>query len=73
MKTKDILIAHPQTSEQVSALKAFMEALKIKYEISSQESYNQDFVAKILESQQQAREGKVTRLNKEDLKNFLTL
>ena len=73
MKTKDIFIAHPQTSEQVSALKAFMKALKIKFEISEENSYNPDFVAKIKESQKQAIEGKVTRVKKEDLRSFLGL
>ncbi len=71
MKTQDIFIAHPQTSEQVSALKAFMQALKIKFEISKEETYSPDFVTKIEESRQQAKEGKVTRVKKEDLQNFL--
>ncbi len=43
MKNQDIFIAHPQTSEQVTALKAFMQALKIKFEISKNENYNPDF------------------------------
>lgn len=50
MKATDIFIVHPQTSEQVSALKAFMQALKIKFETTSEKSYNPDFVAKIMES-----------------------
>lgn len=37
MKTQDIFIAHPQTSEQVSALKAFMQALKIKFEVAKED------------------------------------
>lgn len=31
MKLSDIFIVHPQTLEQVEALKAFMNALKIKF------------------------------------------
>ncbi len=73
MKTQDIFIAHPQTSEQVSALKAFMEALKIKFEIAKGKSYNPDFVNKIEESREQAKSGKVTRVEKENLKEFLGL
>lgn len=73
MKTQDILIAHPKTNEQTSALKAFMQALKIKFEISKQEDYNPDFVAKIEESRRQVREGKVTRVKKKDLEEFLGL
>lgn len=73
MKNQDIFIAHPQTREQVSALKAFMQALKIKFEVSKEETYNPDFVAKIEESREQAKNGQVTRVRKEDLKEFLGL
>jgi len=74
MKTPDILIAHPQTSEQASALKAVMQALKIRFEIATGEKpYNPAFVEKILESKQQAKDGKLTRVNKENLKEFLGL
>lgn len=50
-----------------------MKALKIKFEISSDENYNPEFVEKLLESRKQAREGKVTRVKKEELKEFLDL
>ena len=75
MKTQNIFIAHPKTAEQVSALKAFMKALKIKFEISQadQSSYNEDFVAKVKKSRQEFEEGNFTRVNKEDLQKFLGL
>lgn len=73
MKSKNIFIAHPKTTEQINALKAFMQALKIKFEVSKEESYNAEFVEKILESQKQVKEGKVTRVKKENLKEFLGL
>lgn len=73
MKTQDIFIAHPQTEEQVTALKAFMQALKIKFEITQNEAYNSDFIAKIKESQKQIKEGKVTSVKKENLNEFLGL
>jgi len=73
MKTQDILIAHPKTAEQVSALKAFMKALKIKFEVSNKEDYDPEFVEKVLESRKQAKEGKVTRVKKDNLKDFLGL
>jgi len=37
MKTATTIIAHPTTSEQVAALKAFVKALKIKFEINNQD------------------------------------
>jgi len=73
MKTQDVFIAHPTTSAQVSALKAFMQALNIKFEISEEKAYNPEFVDKIKESRQQVKEGKTTRVEKEDIKEFLGL
>jgi cellobiose-specific phosphotransferase system component IIB len=73
MKTQDILIVHPQTDEQLNAIKAFMKALKIKFEVTNMEIYNSDFVKKALESRIQAKEGKVTRIKKDNLEEFLGL
>jgi len=73
MKTQNIFIAHPKTAEQVEALQAFMQALKIKFEISGQKDYNPEFVKKVLESRQQAKDGKLTQVKKENLREFLGL
>ena len=70
METQNIFILEPSTSEEANALKAFATALKIKFEIK-EKSYNSEFVAKIQESQKQIQEGKVTRVKKENLKEFL--
>jgi hypothetical protein len=71
MKTQDIFIAHPQTSEQVSALKAFMQTLKIKFEVAKEDSYNPEFVEKIMESKKQISEGNFTEVKAENLKSFI--
>jgi hypothetical protein len=71
MKDTDIFIVHPRTSEQVLALKAFMQALKIKFEISKEETYNPEFVEKILESKKQIAEGKFTEVKADNLKSFI--
>ena len=73
MRAQSIFIAHPETAEQINALQAFMKALKITFEVSKQEKYNSEFVEKLLESRQQAKQGKVTRVKKENLKEFLGL
>ncbi len=73
MKTQDIFIAHPKTDEESKALKAFLQALKIEFEIPKAQEYNAEFVKKVLESRQQAKDGKVTRIKKENLKEFLGL
>jgi hypothetical protein len=74
MKTNEIIIAHPQTTEQVDALRAFMQALKIKFEISKEdEGYDPDFVAKIEESREQYKKGEFISVEKKDIKSFLGL
>lgn len=73
MKSQNIFIAHPKTTEQVNALKAFMQALKIKFEVSKEESYNAEFVAKIKESREQYKKGEFISVEKKDIKSFLGL
>ncbi len=70
MKNQDVFIAHPQTSEQVSALKAFMQALKIKFEVSKNDAYNPDFVEKILQGKKDIEQGKGITLSIQELKNL---
>jgi len=61
---------HPKNKVQLTALKAMAKALEINFETSE---YNSDFVAKIQTSKKEIEAGKVTRVAKEDLKNFLGL
>jgi hypothetical protein len=71
MKSNDIFIAHPHTADQVTALKAFMQALKIKFEIAQEDTYNPDFVKKIKASKKQIIEGKYTRVKSSDIEDFV--
>lgn len=73
MKTENIIIAHPQTDEQINVIKAFMNALKIKFEIFKESPYNSDFVTKIEKSKKEFESGDFTRIEKNDLQNFLGL
>lgn len=74
MKTSDIIIAHPSSDDKFEALKAFMKALKIKFEITTTEKpYNKEFVVKIQKSKQEIEDGKVTRVKNKDLQKFLGL
>lgn len=83
MKSDNTYIVHPETEEQENALKAFVVALKMKFEVAQEKdfavkdddakSYDPDFVVKVQESQQQAKEGKLTRIEKDKLKDFLGL
>lgn len=56
----ETVIMHPESKEQLSALKAIAKALNVKFETSP---YNPDFVAKIKESKKQVDEGKFTKLD----------
>ncbi len=71
MKNQDVLIVHPQTAEQVTVVKAFLEALKIRFEFSKDEAYNPEFVEKIIESKRQISQGKFTEVKQENLKSFI--
>ena len=72
MQTADTFIIHSSNSEQSNALKAFAKALKLKFEIA-EKPYNPEFVAKIQKSKLEIKDGKVTRVKKENLQNFLGL
>lgn len=73
MKSETTFIVRPETIEQENALKAFVKALKMKFEIAKDEPYDPDFVAKIQESRKQYQEGNYTRVEKDDLQKFLGL
>ena len=67
MKEPNILIAHPKTNEQLKALKAFMEALKIKFEMAKESPYDPEFVEKIRKSRKDFKEGKGTVMTLDEL------
>lgn len=73
MQNQKIFTVHPKTKAQVEALKAFMQALKIKFEVSKDEAYDPEFVAKIEESKKQYEKGDFISIEKEDIQNFLGL
>jgi hypothetical protein len=69
METTNIFIAHPTTSEQADALKAFFKALKIKFEVT-EKPYDPDFVAKIEKGRQDFAEGKGTIMSIDQLNDL---
>lgn len=70
MKNRNIIV-HPSNEQEMNVIQAFFKALKIKFEISKEEVYDPKFVAKIEESKQQLKEGKITRVAQENLSQFL--
>jgi len=73
MQAENIFIAHPANTEQAHALKAFAKALKIKFEVTTEKAYNQGFVEKIQKSKKEFEEGIFTRVEKDNLQQFLGL
>lgn len=71
MKNPDVIIVYPSTKEEVVVLRAFLEALKIKFEISKKGDYNPEFVEKIMKSKKQIAEGKFIEVKAENLNAFI--
>ena len=67
----ETIIVHPKNNEEQKVIKAFLEALKIKFENlknkSEETDYNPEFVASMERSIQDAKEGKVTRIKLDDI------
>jgi hypothetical protein len=70
MKTSDILIVHPDSEDKFEALKAFMKAFKIKFEITKEKPYDPKFVAKIEKSQQDYKNGKGKKITLDELNSL---
>lgn len=67
MRTNNIYIAQPTNSEQVTALEAFMKALKIKFEVRKDSPYNPDIVEKILQGDSDFEAGKGRKVTLDEL------
>jgi hypothetical protein len=68
----EVFIIHPETSEQISAIKALMKALKIKFEVSveNKSPYRQEFVDKIIQGDKDFKEGKGIKMSLDELKEI---
>ena len=59
--------AHTIDASQIEAIKAFMKALKIKFELSKeQSSYNPEFVRKIQQGDDDLKQGKGRKITIEE-------
>ncbi|HYK75805.1 MAG TPA: DUF2683 family protein [Daejeonella sp.] len=68
----EILIIHPKNQKQLDAVVAVLKALDVAFQ-KEESPYDPEFVAKIEQSKQEIKEGKITRVKKEDLREFLGL
>lgn len=62
----ETLIVHPENKEQLTALKAFMKALKISFE-EKKSPYDPGFVAMIKQGDEDLKSGKGKKVDIEDL------
>ncbi len=69
MKTSEILIVHP-SEENTDALKAFLKALKIKFEVASIKPYSDDFVKIIQQGDEDIKNGKGKKITLDELDNL---
>jgi hypothetical protein len=67
MKAQNVLIAHPTNANELVVIKAFFEALKIKFEVAEESPYNPEFVDKIQKSRKQAMEGKTVKISMDEI------
>lgn len=68
MKTSDIIIVHPGSDDKVEVLKAFLKALKIKFEIPKSKSpYDPEFVAMIQQGDEDLKKGKGKKITLKEL------
>ena len=61
------ITAHMQDASQIVAVKAFMKALKIKFEIIKDKPYNPEFVQKIVTGDEDYKAGKGRKVTIEEL------
>lgn len=67
MKTENTFILHPDTKEQERALKAFVRALKIKFEITKNTGNDPQMVEKVIQGKKEIEKGKGVTLTEEEL------
>lgn len=60
------LIVHPDNEEQLTAIKAVLNALKINFD-EEENTYNPQFVAQILQAEEDIKNGKGVKIRTEDL------
>ncbi|MFC5283221.1 DUF2683 family protein [Pedobacter alpinus] len=65
----ETLIIHPESKEQLTAVKAFLKALKISFEKKENvnDGYNEEFSAKIIKGREDIKNGKGITLEIDDL------
>ncbi len=62
--------AYTSDTSQIDALKAFMKALRIKFELTKEQPYDQEFTDKILQGDKDLAEGKGEKITLDELNSL---
>ena len=63
-------IVHAVDAEQEDVLKAFFNALKIRFEVHYEKPYNKDFVNMVLQAEDGIKNGKGKKVSSEEFDNL---
>ena len=69
MKNQNIIV-HPANEQEMKVIQAFFKALKIKFEVSKESTYNPEFVEKVLQGKKDIEQGKGIALSVEELNDL---
>ncbi|HPI12323.1 MAG TPA: hypothetical protein PLK63_14860 [Catalimonadaceae bacterium] len=67
MKASEIIIIHPAGQGKIQALKAFLGAMKIEFEITQKSRYKADFVEKVAVGDKAIKKGKTKSISLDDI------
>ena len=70
MKTQNSLIVYPSNKQEMNTIKAFFQALKIKFEVAKDIPYDPEFVSKIERGQEDFRNGKGITISLNELNDL---
>ncbi|RYE17805.1 MAG: hypothetical protein EOP45_15145 [Sphingobacteriaceae bacterium] len=62
----ETLIVQPENKEQLKALKAFMKAMKIRFQ-KEEKSYSQEFITKMAQAEEDVQAGRTTKIEPADI------
>ena len=63
-------IVQAADAEQENVLKAFFDALKIKFEVTGEKAYNKEFVDMVIQAEDGIKKGKGKRVTSEEFDNL---
>lgn len=70
MNAKNTMIVHPSNEEQLTVIKAFLDALKIKFELTKEGTYHPELLKKVLKGKKDIQQRKGITNTIEELKEL---